>query len=50
MDSSGVVLAKIKVLLSKFMNCRVNFNNGSVNTVPDKSRRCGSDTKATVSY
>lgn len=47
-NGSGVVLAEVKVFLSKLMNCRVNLNNSSVDAVPDKSRRRGPDTKSTM--
>ena len=48
MDSGRVVLAEVKVLLSKLVNCRVNLNNSSINAMLDESRRCGSDTKTTM--
>jgi hypothetical protein len=48
MNGSGVVFAEVKVLLSKLMNYRVNLNNSSVNTVSDKGRRRGSDTKSAI--
>jgi hypothetical protein len=48
-DRSRVVFAEIKVFLSKFMNRWVDLNNSSINTMRDKSRRGGSDTKSTIS-